>query len=42
MGTKNVDHNPFNSRNYSAAYYQTLEEAPEPLLPEKNQKHQKN
>ena len=32
---KNVDHHPFNSRNYAAAYYQTLEEVRGPLLPEK-------
>ena len=38
---KNVDHHPINSRNYAAAYYQTLEEVPGPLLPEKNQKHEK-
>ena len=30
-----------NSRNYAAAYYQTLEEVPGPLLPEKNQKLEK-
>ena len=33
---KNVDHHPINSRNYAAAYYETFEEVPGPLLPEKN------
>ena len=33
---KKVDHHPINSRNYAAAYYQTLEEVRGPLLPEKN------
>ena len=32
---KNVDHHPINYRNYAAAYYQTLEEVPWPLLREK-------
>ena len=40
MELKNVDYNPINSRNYAAAYYQTLEEARGPLLPEKIQKHE--
>ena len=31
-----VDHHPINSRNYAAAYYQTLEGVRGPLLPEKN------
>ena len=39
--TKNIDHNPINSRNYAAFYYQTLKEVPAPLLPEKIQKHEK-
>ena len=30
-----------NSRNYAAAYYQSLEEVPWPLLPEKTEKHEK-
>ena len=30
---KKVDHNPINSTNYAAAYYQTLEEVPGPLGP---------
>ena len=38
---ENVDHNPIISKNY-AAVYQTLEEVPGPLLPEKNQEHEKN
>ena len=29
------------SKNYSAAYYQNLEEVPGPLVPEKIQKHEK-
>ena len=33
---KNVDHHPINSRNYAAAYCQTLEEVRGPLLPEKS------
>ena len=32
---KNVDHHHINSRNYAAAYYQTLEEVRGPLTPEK-------
>ena len=38
---KNVYHHPINSRNYAAAYYQTLEEVRGPLLKEKNQKTRK-
>ena len=38
---KNVDHHPTTSRNYATAYYQTLEEVRLPLMPEKNQKHEK-
>ena len=38
---KNVDHHPINSRNYATAYYQTLEEVPGPVLPEKTQKNEK-
>ena len=38
---KTVDQHPINSRNYAVAYYQTLEEVPGPLLPEKIQKHEK-
>ena len=38
---KKVVHNPIIFKNYAAAYYQTLEEVPGPLLPEKAQK-QKN
>ena len=30
-----VYQHPINSRNYAAAFYQTLEEVPGPLLPEK-------
>ena len=40
-GVKNVNYHPINSRNYAAAYYQTLEEVPAPLLPEKVQKNEK-
>ena len=35
---KKIDHYPINSENYEAGYYQTLEEVPGPLLPEKNSK----
>ena len=35
---KNIDQHPVNSRNYAAGYYQTLEEFPGPLLPEKIEK----
>ena len=38
---KNVDHNPIDSRNYAAAYYQTLEKVPGPLLQEKIQEFEK-
>ena len=38
---KNVHHDPINSRNKAAAYYQTLEEVPGPLLQEKIQKQEK-
>ena len=38
---KNVDHDPINSRNKAAAYYQTLEEVPGPMLQEKIQKQDK-
>ena len=33
---KNIDQLPIKSRNYAAAYYQTLEEVPGPLVPEKS------
>ena len=39
---KNVDHHRINSRNYAAAYNQTLEEVRGPLLPEKKSKKMKN
>ena len=38
---KNVDHYPINSRNYAAAYCQTLEEVRGPLLPGNNEKYEK-
>ena len=38
---KKVDHHPINSRNYAAAYYQTLEEVLGTMVPEKIQKHEK-
>ena len=38
---KNVDHHLITFRNQAAAFYQSLEEVPGPLLPEKNQKHKK-
>ena len=38
---KNIDHLSINSRNYAAAYLQTLEEVRGPLVPEKIQKHKK-
>ena len=33
---QNVVRHPINSGNYAAAYYQTFEEVPGPLVPEKN------
>ena len=38
---KNIDHHSINSRNYAAAYYQTLVEVPRPLRQKKskNTKH---
>ena len=38
---KKVNHHPINSINYAAAYYQTLEDVPGLLVPEKTQKHEK-
>ena len=38
---KNIGHHPINSRNYAAAYYQTLEEITVPLVLQKNQKQEK-
>ena len=40
-GVKKIDHHSINSRNYAAACYQTLEEVPGPVVPEKTQKHEK-
>ena len=38
---KIIDHHSVFSRNYAAAHYQTLEEVPGPLVPERIQKHEK-
>ena len=35
---KNDNHYPINSVQYAAAYFQTLEEIPDPLVLEKNSK----
>ena len=40
-GVKKNDRIPINFTNYAAAYYQTLEEVPGPLLLGKIQKHEK-
>ena len=34
-GIKNIEYRPPNTRNYTAAHYQILEEVPVPLVPEK-------
>ena len=38
---KSIDRHSINSRNYAASYFQTFDEVPGPLVPEKIQEHEK-